>query len=87
MRIELFYKPGCKSYKKALGILETVIAEERLPIHVELTETTDSHGSHEPRIKLDGETVSESAHSCMEELRSQISMKWHDLTSKMLRQH
>jgi len=84
MRIELFYKPGCKSYKKALGILETVIAEERLPIHVELTETNESH---EPRIKVEGETVSESAHNCMEELRSQISTKWHELTSKMLRQH
>jgi hypothetical protein len=36
MRIELFYTPGCNSYKKALDILQTVIAEERLPLHVEV---------------------------------------------------
>ena len=82
MRVELVYTPGCTSYRKALSILETVIAEERLPIPVELTEASESQA---PRIILDGETMTESAHSCIEEMRSQISAKWQDLTSKMLR--
>lgn len=83
MRVELVYTPGCTSYQKALSILETIIAEERLPIPVELTEATESHS---PRVKLDGETIAESAHHCIEELRGMISAKWHELTSKMLRQ-
>lgn len=83
MRIELVYSPGCTSYRKALGLLETVIAEEQLPIAVQLTEASESHA---PKIKLDGESLAESAHHCIEELRGHISAKWTELTSKMLRQ-
>lgn len=83
MRVELVYTPGCTSYQKALSILETIIAEERLPIPVELTEAAESQS---PRIKLDGEALAESAHHCIEELRSHISAKWFEITSKMLRQ-
>ncbi len=56
MRIELLYTPGCSSYKKALDVLETVIAEERLPIPVELVDS-DS-GDYRPAashtIRVDG---------------------------------
>ena len=81
MRVELVYTPGCTSYQKALSVLQTVIAEERLPLPVELTEST---GNQAPRINIDGETLADSAHSCIEELRNQISAKWQDMTSKML---
>lgn len=83
MRVELIYTPGCTSYRKALDKLETIIAEERLPIPVELTEAS---GSHAPRIHLDGEAIADSAQHCIEELRAHISKRWHDITSKMLRQ-
>lgn len=83
MRVELIYTPGCTTYRKALDKLETIIAEERLPIPVELKEASGSQG---PRIHLDGEAIAESAHHCIEELRLQISKRWHEITSKMLRQ-
>lgn len=83
MRVQLIYTPGCTSYRKALDKLETIIAEERLPIPVELTEADGSHG---PRIHLDGVAIAESAHHCIDELRSSISIKWQEITSKMLRQ-
>ncbi len=84
MRVELVYTPGCTSFRKALDHLETVIAEERLPLPIELTESSEKQV---PRIKLDGETLAESAHNCVEELRQQISTKWQDLTTTMLRQN
>ena len=81
MRVELVYTPGCTSYKKALHLLETVIAEERLPLYVELHETGEGQ---KPCIKLDGETLSDSAHHCVEELRALISRRWHDLTNMLV---
>lgn len=80
MRVELVYTPGCTSYKKALHLLETVIAEERLPLYVELHEAGNGQG---PCIKVDGESLGDSAHSCVEELRSMISRRWHDLTAML----
>ena len=80
MRVELVYIPGCTSYRKALDLLETIIAEERLPIPVELTERA---GSHAPSIRLDGEALADSAHGCVEELRALLCRRWHELTSMM----
>ena len=53
MRIELIYSPGCASYKQALHALESVIAEERLPLHVELVERTSGDGGS-GSIYIDG---------------------------------
>lgn len=80
MRVELVYKPGCTSYRKALHLLETVIAEERLPIAVVLTETTECH---HPKILLEGESLGESAQHCIDEIGHHIAKRWHDLTKMM----
>lgn len=62
MRVELIYSPGCSSYKKALSVLQTVIAEERLPLHVEVV--VKSRGrlkrpSGSPAIHIDGRNLLE----------------------------
>jgi hypothetical protein len=36
MHVELIYSPGCNSVESTLQVLETIIAEERLPIPVEV---------------------------------------------------
>jgi hypothetical protein len=36
MHVELIYSPGCSSVESTLQVLETIIAEERLPIPVEV---------------------------------------------------
>ncbi|MBX9569952.1 MAG: hypothetical protein K2X77_13725 [Candidatus Obscuribacterales bacterium] len=82
MRVELVYTPGCTSYRKALHLLETVIAEERLPIYVELQVHEGSEGQT-PCIKVDGEKLSDSAHQCVEELRGLISRRWNELTAML----
>lgn len=89
MRIELIYAPGCSTYRRTLSVLETVIAEERLPIPVELQET-ESHKS-DPFIKIDGISHAldgESSTSrlvgaglpCMEQFRVLLSKRWRELT-------
>ncbi|MBY0358068.1 MAG: hypothetical protein K2W82_08715 [Candidatus Obscuribacterales bacterium] len=80
MRVELLYTPGCSSYRKALNLLETVIAEERLPCPVELKEV-----EHEtaPQITVDGESLNAKI-PCIEELRSLLSKRWHMLTGMIL---
>ena len=58
MRVELIYSPGCVSYKKALSTLETVIAEERLPLHVEMVEAPKNI-ENSPRICIDGQYLND----------------------------
>ena len=60
MRVELIYAPGCNTVRRALDVLETVIAEERLPIPVELTEQA-SH-SYAPMIRINGDELGEPSH-------------------------
>lgn len=94
MRVELIYSPGCNSYKKALGVLESVIAEERLPIAVEKQELT---ATGNPIIRVNGTDLSSSSHEfegdpcflrhdssdtpCFEQLRHLLSSKWQELTA------
>lgn len=59
MRVELIYSPGCNTYKKALDVLETVIAEERLPIAIEMQEVS---GGVKPRIRINGTELGEPSH-------------------------
>lgn len=84
MRVELIYAPGCLSYRKALHTLETVIAEERLPVPIELVEENDNV---EPFLRIDGEAVgTPKVLTCMETLRDTLSTKWTELTvSPLLR--
>lgn len=93
MRVELIYSPGCNSYKKALDVLETVIAEERLPIAIEKQECDLTHT---PVIRVNGTELGEPTHEfegdpcflnhqdaspCFEQLRSLLSLKWRELTA------
>lgn len=81
MRVELLYSPGCGTYRKAQGALETVIAEERLPLPIHLTESSISVP---PLVILDGEPLA-ARHCfddhCLDELRDEISKRWTALTS------
>ena len=61
--IELYYWEGCPSYPEALALLESVIAERRLDLAVELHEvTTDEEAvalrfPGSPTIRIDGQDV------------------------------
>ncbi len=78
MRVELIYAPGCSSYRKALNTLETVIAEERLPLPVELVEDGIQTGG--PSIRINGDEVGNQIDS----LRGAICQKWRELTEAPL---
>ena len=56
MRIELVYAPECNTYKKALHVLETVIAEERLPIAIEMIE---DQARAQPAVRINGTELGE----------------------------
>ena len=78
MRIELVYSPGCSDYKSALHKLEYIIAEERLPLPVELVEDSICQT---PSVRIDGEIVEKGRPaSCLEPIRDILRRKWHDLT-------
>lgn len=79
MRIELLYSPGCSNYKKALSMLEYIIAEEQLPLPVELVE--DSRQTS-PSLRIDGEVQEKS--NCHETVRSNLRQKWTDRTEMQL---
>ncbi|HEY9681103.1 MAG TPA: hypothetical protein V6C86_05940 [Oculatellaceae cyanobacterium] len=81
MRIELVYAPGCNNYKKAKTTLEAVIAEERLPCHIEMVEHADQ--AHDrPAVRVDGQ---DHHVSHFEALRDFLSMKWKELTESQFR--
>jgi hypothetical protein len=79
MRVELVYSPGCGTFRKAQDALETVIAEERLPLPIHLTE---SDISVPPLMILDGQPVNHCfKQNCLEELREHINRHWSALTT------
>ena len=95
MRIELVYAPGCNTHQKALDILETVIAEERLPIAIEKVEDSFStkpviriNGAElgEPTATFEGDPCFLSSHTpssgarYSEHLRGLINQKWREWT-------
>jgi hypothetical protein len=69
MRVELLYAPGCLVSRRALDSLQTIIAEEGLPLPVEMTETTGNSV-----IKIDGDEIACGSH--IEQLRALMSKKW-----------
>lgn len=95
MRIELVYAPGCNTHRKALDLLETVIAEERLPIAIEKIE---DRLTTKPVIRINGAELGEpsptfegdpcflssgtsgSGTGYSEHLRRYINQKWLELT-------
>ena len=80
MRVELVYAPGCNSFGRARNTLEMVIAEERLPIPVELVED-QNHGTAPPAIRIDG--ICHVGHH-FDHLRDLLSGRWKELTEKPL---
>ncbi|MBX9667677.1 MAG: hypothetical protein K2X93_08675 [Candidatus Obscuribacterales bacterium] len=80
MRIELIYSPGCTRYKKLLNRLELVIAEERLPLPIEVVE--ENSAEETPFIRIDGEDVESSeVLSCLEKMRAVVTDKWTSITA------
>jgi hypothetical protein len=75
MRVELIYAPGCNLYKSIRDTLETVIAEERLPIPVEMVE--DGVDLGRPIIRIDGQLV-EYVVATFDQLRDILSCRWRD---------
>ncbi|MCC7530338.1 MAG: hypothetical protein IT342_17570 [Candidatus Melainabacteria bacterium] len=76
MRVELIYRPGCNSYSSVRNTLEMVIAEERLPIPVELVEAGNQAS---PRIRINGNEESGITHT-LEGLTDLLSKKWKEIT-------
>ncbi len=80
MRVELIYAPGCDSYRAARNTLEMVIAEEGLPIPVELVEE-ENHGA--PSVRVDGINHPSGSHH-FDNLRDLLCGRWKDITEKPL---
>lgn len=79
MRVELIYAPGCNSYTSVRNTLETVIAEERLPIPVELVEGENPETAA-PRIRINDEEHDTGIHNTIDQLRDLLCRKWKELT-------
>ena len=82
MRVELIYAPGCNSYASTRDTLEMVIADEGLPIPVELVESTH-HTNGSPGIRIDGELQTPKSHQ-PETLRHLLRRRWQELTHSQL---
>lgn len=81
MRVELLYAPGCSSYLRAVNTLETVIAEEGLPVPIELIEEENQIGGA-PTIRIDGSIHSSQHH--LEPLREALRTRWREITEHPL---
>lgn len=78
MRVELIYAPGCGSYEKILKRLQAVIAEEQLPVPVELVE--ENKLQNEPILRIDGEAIGvPKILTCADTMRSTIADKWTEM--------
>ena len=79
MRIELIYRPDSDQYRSVKKMLEDVIAEERLPIPVEMIEDKNAKF---PSIRIDGRIVNkQNIRHTFEYLRDLISRKWMEVTN------
>jgi len=81
MRVEVLYSPGCKVSKSVRNTLETVIAEERLPIPVEMVENEQEDFSP-PTIRIDGHEVRHnSTLHTLDHFRDLLCGRWHELNA------
>jgi len=76
MRVELIYAPGCHTFSKTRSALEAVIADEGLPIPIELVES-DGSVDGSPTVRIDGED-SRTHHP--DKLRDLLCRRWRELT-------
>jgi hypothetical protein len=78
MRVELVYHPDSDTHRSVQKMLEDVIAEERLPIPVEMI--ADKNANF-PSIRIDGHVVNKKGiRHTFEYLRDLVSHKWAELT-------
>jgi len=84
MRVELLYAPGCSSYQRARTTLETVIAEEGLPLPIEFIEEVGQlDGS--PSLRINGNVTHASPFTHhIETMRDAICNHWKEITEKPL---
>jgi hypothetical protein len=82
MRVELVYSPGCHQYKSLRNSLETVIAEECLPIPVEMVEETDK--TNYPFVRIDGHIVSSETANILEQFRNLLCGRWQEINEHPL---
>ncbi len=86
MKIELLHIPGCRTYKKIKNILESIVAEERLPIAIETTESEQSKIL--PMVKIDGREVNDSQSLSLRELLCNTILKrWYEIYEEPLKQY
>lgn len=78
MRVELIYTPGCNTYKNVRNTLEMVIAEERLPIPIELVEGDEFEAP--PSIRIDGLVQDSPRTHSHDHIRDMLCRKWKELT-------
>lgn len=80
MRVELIYHPNCNLYQSVYKVLEDVIADERLPIPVEMVE--DKVHSNAPYIRLDGHLIMNTKNNnSFNQLRDFVRKKWFDINN------
>jgi hypothetical protein len=78
MRVELVYRPDSRTYRSVQKMLEDIIAEEHLPIPVEMIEDKNVNF---PSIRIDGRIVNKKGiRHTFEYLRDLISNRWAELT-------
>ncbi|MDZ4833518.1 MAG: hypothetical protein SGJ27_07035 [Candidatus Melainabacteria bacterium] len=78
MRVELIYAPGCASYEKVLKRLQKVIAEEQLPVPVELVQ--ENKLQHDPILRIDGEAIGlPRILTCADTMRNALAEKWKEM--------
>ena len=82
MRVELLYAPGCTIHSQYRQTLEMAIADERLPIPVEMIEEAGQVNGL-PSIRINGTTVNSPIH-CFETLRKLLSCHWKEITERPL---
>lgn len=90
MRVELMYEPG-SSIRRVLDILETAIAEERLPVPVELIEVGEQT-RRAPVVRIEGQEFSclqlthvgpsygrNEVSTFIDQVRNLLAEKWSEL--------
>jgi len=90
MRIELKYTSACPSTSRVQKQLEEIIADERLPLAIELTESSSNDSTTvciHPSGQAFNQSISEDincdeTHSSekqfLDKLRSTVLQKWHE---------
>ncbi len=82
MRVELLYAPGCTSFSKARTTLEMAIADERLPIPIEMIEELGQIGGS-PTIRINGNVINSAQHH-FEHLRNLLALRWKEINHEPL---